>query len=87
MYGILAASSSDTNLRMTASGDSAEAIEFDEQLVLDAAFVELGVCGADPGDCELSLDLTHQACGSEALLAAQPALSLGLRALSIRRGI
>lgn len=54
-------SSSEANLWITPSGDSAEAIQFDKKLVQNSAFVEFGMHGMDSGDGEHSKSLAHHA--------------------------
>jgi len=78
MYGIPAASSSVANRWMTASGDSAEAIELGHELFERLLFIGLGLPRLDPGKGEIPDRLTHPAGGGKALRTTEAPLGFGL---------
>jgi hypothetical protein len=79
MYGIPAASSSVANRWMTASGDSAEAIEFGHELFQRLSFIGFGLPRPDPGEGEIPNRLAHPASGGKSLRATEALLGFGLR--------
>ena len=80
MYGIPAASRSAANRWMTASGVSAEAIEFGHELFQRLSFIGLGLPQPDPGEGEISDRLAHPAGGEKPLGATETPLGFGLGA-------
>jgi hypothetical protein len=78
MYGIPAASSSVAKRWMTASGDSAEAIEFSHKLFQRLSFIGLGLPRPYPGQGEFPDRLAHPASGGKTLRATEAPLGFGL---------
>ena len=78
MYGTPAASRSAANRWMTASGVSAEAIEFGHELFQCLPFIGLGLPQPDPGEGEFSDRLAHPAGGGKPRRATEPPLGFGL---------
>jgi len=74
------ASSNVANLWMTPSGDSVEAIQLEEELIQNSAFVEFRVHRTDSRSSEVSKHLTHHTRRPESLGATKTALGFGLRA-------
>jgi hypothetical protein len=65
---------------MTPSGDSAEVIQFDKELIQDSALVEFRMRRMDSGYGEVSERLTHHTRRAKSLCSTKAALSFGLRA-------